>query len=41
MGSKIDNAGPYHPFAEVVTVSTDACGVLTESLSAVLQYLDD
>ena len=38
---EIDQAGPYQPFAQEVTVGSDECGVLTESLSAVLQYLDD
>ncbi len=38
---EIDNAGPYQPFAEYVTVTADECHVITEQLDAVLEYLPD
>ena len=38
---EIDNAGPYEPYSQLVTVSEDECHVITEQLSAVLQYLPD
>ena len=38
---EIDNAGPYEPFSQIVTVTADECHVLTEDLDAVLQYLPD
>ncbi|TNE87973.1 MAG: hypothetical protein EP330_16940 [Deltaproteobacteria bacterium] len=37
----IDNAGPYEPYTTVVTVAEDECHVITEQLSAVLQFLPD
>ncbi|MEO0602432.1 MAG: hypothetical protein AAF211_13400 [Myxococcota bacterium] len=38
---EISNAGPYQAFREVVNVEADECHVLTESLSAVLEFLPD
>lgn len=38
---EITNAGPYEPYRQTVTVTADACHVLTEELDAVLQYLPD
>ena len=37
----IENAGPYQPFSQLVTVTEDECHVITESMDAVLQYLPD
>jgi hypothetical protein len=38
---EIDNAGPYEPYRELVTVDEDECHVITEQFAAVLQYLPD
>ncbi|MEM6930429.1 MAG: hypothetical protein AAF602_26060, partial [Myxococcota bacterium] len=38
---EISNAGPYQAFREVVTVEADECHVITESLSAVLQFVPE
>lgn len=38
---EINNAGPYEAYAQLVTVDADECHVITEQLSAVLQYLPD
>ena len=37
----VDNAGPYQYFEEVVTVETEPCHVITETLDVVLEYLQD
>lgn len=37
----IDDAGPYEPWSDTVTVAHDGCHPITEAVTATLQYLPD